>query len=379
MKRYSLFLILLSVVFGFMACQRDDSEPTFGEQRISRLYVSTSDYGDETNRIANVYIIDPADSSVFPELVPEGTPFSYEKGSIRAFISGAKGGRFINYTPFKGGWVFQGSQNLPGRIDTAVHIMTVNRFGALTNNSQQLASRRFNNVKGIDYTVDVEGTFVADYLFLLNGNTQVADTMYMLTNIDRFARPLRPRHYTRLDYNSFGIKVAGRDVFVSSYKSEQRPNSINGVIVYKDLVSKLLANVPDTLLTNLNEVKLSIAGANNIRGINYSKSRDLLLVTDYSGTGDDQQGRIFVFENFSTKNKSTGTITPDRTITSTGKLKQPLDVAIDDRPEGRFIYVADAGAKRVFRFKIDDKGNVEPNQELNLQGRTPQSLSLDAR
>lgn len=367
MKRYSLILILLSVVLGFTACQRDDSEPTFGERRISRLYVSTSDYGNATNRLPNVYIVDPADSSVFPVI-----------DSIYKFVSGAKGGRFISYSPFNGGRVFQGSQNSRNDLDTAVQVMNVNRYGGLTIGGQ-LSTRKFNNVLGLDYAVLRDGDAVLDYLFLLNGNTQVADTMYIVSNVGRFVRPTKPRYHVKLDYNSWGIKVAGRDVLVSTYKNAEKPNSTNGIVVYKNMMGRLSSNPLDTLLTGLTELKFNIEEATNVRGLAYSVDRDLLIVTDYSGPANNYVGQILFFEKFLARNLTSGILKADRKITSTGKLIEPLDVAVDSRSIGKYIYVADAGAKRVFRYLIDGKGEVAPDQELNLQGRTPISLSLDAR
>ena len=89
------------------------------------------------------------------------------------------------------------------------------------------------------------------------------------------------------------------------------------------------------------------------------------------------KGRILFFEGFSTYTTNEE-ITPTRIITS-AVLKQPMDVAIDSRTDGKYIYVADPIAKRVFRFLIDDVGDKEPNISLNLNGRSPQSISLDAR
>lgn len=369
MRGYSLLICLLLGILGFIACERDDDEPIIGERKVSRLYVSTSDYDPNAgDNFYNVYVVDPADSIVFPPL-----------DSIYKFKSGAKGGRFITYTPYSSGVVFQASQNLPGDIDTAIQVMNVSRTGVLSI-SNRLSTGKFNNVRGIDYSIKEEGGVVGEYLLVLNTNS-VNDTLYVVENPTRSLRYTNPRFELPLNYNSWAVKTVDYDVLVTSYASTNKPNAINGVLVYKNLINLFLANNADTLISSsdVSRIELTIKDAQNIRGISYSKVKDLLVLTDFDNQGGSPVGKILFIENFSTKWNTNGVLTPDRIITSTDVLKQPLDVAIDTREDGKFFYVADPVAKQVFRYLISDQGEVSPNLALSLSGRSPQSVSLDAR
>src|SRR5690606_17080323 len=81
---------------------------------------------------------------------------------------------------------------------------------------------------------------------------------------------------------------------------------------------------------------------------------------------------------------NTDVIKPSRVITgpNTG-LISPVDVAIDMRASGVYLYVADREAKKVSRFSYRDEGNVEPAAVIDtsglLYGTTPVGLALDAR
>lgn len=371
MKYCSFFIPLLIVFVGLASCQRNDDEPVVSERKISRLYISTSDYvRDGGNSYYNVFVVDPADSAVFPPI-----------DSIYKFTSGARGGKFITYSPFNGGVVFQSSQNYPNAIDTSIYVMGVSRSGVLSSRNE-ISFGRLNNVLGISYELIEEGNLTADYLLALKGDVD-ADTMFFVTRPTQSITNRKPRFYLPLNFNSWGVNTNKRDVVVSSYtseaSSEDKPDAFNGVVVFKGLLNKLAVSTPDTLFTNVDRFNLPIQGAKTVRGISYSEDLDLLVVTDYEGTGATSVGRILFFEKFYKKYTVTQTISPDRVIVSKGKLKQPLAVAIDGREGGSFIYVADAEAKRVFRFSINDSGDVVPNQELNLNGRTPFSLYLDAR
>lgn len=374
MKRFSLFFIILSILGGFVGCQRDDDEPVAPIRRISRLYISTADYdGNGGRTFNNVFVVDPADSNVFP---PLDAP-SPNDLAIYKYASSARGGGFINYAPFSGGIVFQSSKNTSNSLDTAIQVMTVSNTGILSNRNK-IATRKFDRVRGIHYAIVSEGQLTEDYLLILNASDSLGQTLYAVPQPASQGFYTKPRYTINLDYSPWGINVSGRDVFVSKVEDEFVPNSKNGIVVYKDLVTRFFLNPKDSLITGVARFDLAIEGASNIRGISYSKSKDLLVVTDYAGTDPvNYKGRILFFDNFS-KHTSSKTISPNRIINSTS-LKQPLDVAIDTRADGKFIYVADAVAKLVFRFLITDEGaDVKPSVSLNLN-RTPQSLSLDAR
>ena len=355
----NLLVYIYPVLLGVLltSCQRDDDEPLKVTREISRLYVSTSDYQANSNtNFHNVWAIDPVDSNDFPEI-----------SKIYKFTSAALGGNTIHYSPVSNGLLFQSSVNSPVFRDTAIQVMTISRLGVITN-SGLIGNRMYDKVRGMHYTVVVDGMVSQDFLLAVN----VADTV----NLFAFDKPRNNRGFTKprfrmeLDFNPWAILVNGYDLMMSKAESD------GGIVVYKDYTKKLLNEV-DTVIQVAKSFELNIAGAHNIRGMSYSKAKDILVLTDYVGEGVATEGRILVIEKFSTFSTN-AEITPSRIIKSS-KLVQPLDVAIDPRPEGKFLYVADPVARRVFRFSIDDDGLVNPNQELNLMNRAPQSLSLDAR
>lgn len=373
MKKYPLYFIFFIVLGVFLACERDDDEPQAPGRVISRLYVSTSDYDGSGTQYDNLFVIDPVDSTAFPE---------ENRDSITGVVSGAKGGSFIHFTPF-GGIIFQGSQNTAPFIDTAVQVLTVSEKGIINPNYGRIPNRRFDGVRGLFYTIVNEGTSNSyDYLVMLNSSKLsnakgTRDSLFVIERPKAQRNFTVPRFYMPLDYNPWGIYISDRDVYVTSFSNATKAESPNGIIVYKNLTSKFVANTKDSLLSNELRFDLTIAGARRIRGISYSKVKDLMVVTDVGVSESDTEGRILIFENFS-KYTSASTISPDRVITSTS-LRVPLDVAIDPRENGRFLYVADSGSKQILRFNISDSGAVTPNASVGLFGRTPVSLSLDAR
>lgn len=370
MKTFPWYLLIFGLVF-ISSCQRNDDEPIFGERPISRLYISTSDY-DGTNSLANIFIVDPADSSVFPEA---------NRTEISQFTSSAKGGSFINFDPYNG-LVFHGSQNSPVYADTAIQVMTVSPTGVLKN-TNMVGNRRFDGVRGIASTVLKENNLSDLYLLFVNSSRLNAsndtDTMFVVSRPQNQGKLAKPTFYMPLDYNSWKIVISDRDVLVSSFANSAKPNVTNGIVFYKNLLSKFISTVPESPLKDYSRIDLNIEGAKIVRGISYSKELDLLVVTDTEGEGAMSKGRILFFQNFSSLATSSKTIKADRIVTSS-KLQQPVDIAIDTRKGAKYIYVADAIAKRVFRFMIDDSGVVNtPNQEINLFNRTPVGVSLDAR
>lgn len=373
MKKYQLYFIVFLILGVVIACERDDNEPAASNRVISRLYVSTSDYDGSGTQYDNLFVIDPVDSSAFPE---------EKRDSIIGVVSGVKGGNFVHFTPF-GGVIFQGSQNSSSFLDTAVQVLAVSIRGTVDPSSGRIPNRRFDGVRGLFYTIVNEGVSNSyDFLVMLNSSKLsnargTRDSMFVVERPRAQRTYSVPRFYMPLDYNPWGINISDRDVYVSSFSNAAKPESPNGIIVYKNLTSKFVANSPDSLLSNYARFDLKISGARRIRGISYSKVKDLMVVTDVGVDETDSEGKIFVFENFSNHTASS-TIAPDRVITSSS-LRLPLDIAIDTREEGKYLYVADAGSKRVLRFNITDSGQVTPNASVGLFGRTPVSLSLDAR
>jgi hypothetical protein len=369
--RKLLFLYLIpTLLMGAISCQRDDDEPPAREiKAISRLYISTSDYqaGASTN-LENIWIVDPADGDDFPV-----------ESDVKGYVSAAKGGRTIHYSPLSNGLIFQSGINSPGLNDTSIQVLSVNVLGVPSSRAK-LPNRRLDNVRGMHYTVvnNATGTLAQEFLLAIQKSDTVA-TPYLFA----FYKPInsgfyaKPRFQMALDFIPWGITMDEKDVYIVRTGDA----SIEGAVVsYKGFAQNLIEK-SDTTLTNISPTyTLTIEGARNLRGISYSKSKDILLLTDYSVVGTEvRDGRILVFENFSS-HTTTQKITPTRIITGAAtKLKQPMDVAIDSRADGKYIYVADSGSRRVFRFLIEDNGNVAPNAELNLRGRTPESISLDAR
>lgn len=362
MKKFPLLILVFSVICSFVACERDDDEPEALRRQISRLYVSTSDYDPNAGvNFYNVYVIDPADSSAFP---PENVD------SISGFRSAAKGGKFIHYTPFNNGLVFQGSQNDALDIDTAVQVMQVSNTGVVSSRAK-LATRKFNDTRGLFYTVVNEGNLSEDYLVVLN-----TDTLFAVNRPSSRGTYTVPNFYMPIDYYGWGLNINERDLFVSTYTSVGKPNSFNGIVVYKNFTSQFITN-SDSLLTSNSRIDLRISGAGQVRGISYSKEKDLLVVVDYSGTSPNYQGRVLFFDNFSS-NTTSGSITPDRIIVSP-ELKQPQSIAIDTRVDAKYLYVADVFQKKIYRYFITDNGTVSPNQTIGVFNKTPYSISLDAR
>ncbi|WP_159634184.1 hypothetical protein [Sphingobacterium composti Ten et al. 2007 non Yoo et al. 2007] len=369
--RKILFLYLIpTLLLAAVSCQRDDDEPPARpEKPISRLYVSTSDYqAGASSNLENLWVIDPADDDSFGDA-----------NNIKGIVSGAKGGKTIHYSPLNQGMVFQSSINSFGTNDTSVQVLSINLQGLPTYRAK-LSNRRLDNVRGMNYVVvnNNEGTLNQDFLLALQKSDTVA-TPYLFA----FYRPVnsgflaKPRFQMPLDFIPWGLKIQDKDMYIVRTGDA---DNMGAVVAYKDFTQKLIERVDSTLTNIKPSYTLSIAGAHNLRGIAYSKEKDIMVITDYNVSGNTvSNGRILIFDNFSANNTDKS-ISPSRVITGAAtKLVQPMDVAMDERPDGKYIYVADSGAKRVFRYMIEDSGNVAPNGELNLKNRTPESISLDSR
>ena len=365
MKKFFLYICPLLIVLGFVACERDDDEPIRERKVITRLYVSTEDYdGGGASSFYNVWAVDEVDSTDFSEV-----------GSVYTFTSSAKGGSFIHFSPFSG-LLFQGSINSSVYLDTAVQVMTVSDVGVLRNVGQ-VATRRLDNTLGLYYTVVNSGNLSDDFLLTLNSSDTSGANLFAFARPRNSGRYAKPRFTMNLDFIPWGIEVNNADAYITSVGNSAGSTGESKVVVYKDYTSKLIANTPDSVITDITRYDLEVVGAQNLRGISYSANKDLLVLTDYSGAGSGSVGRILLFEEFS-KNTASGEITPTRIITSP-VLKQPLDVAVDTRATGKYLFVADPVARRVFRFGIDDSGVKEPSATLDLNNRAPRSVSLDAR
>src|SRR5690606_10993513 len=157
-----------------------------------------------------------------------------------------------------------------------------------------------------------------------------------------------------------------------------------GTHMFQNL-TKMAGNASDSM-SNLRPARtFRIEDATtDLRGSSYDKIKKEVAIAE-KGDRTLVNGRNFIFANFSNiVNGSSDVINPTRVITGprTG-LVAPVDVAMDTRAGGVYLYVADRAAKKIFRFKSTDNGDVEPDDVLDTSelgyGVTPVGLALDAR
>lgn len=344
-------LLTLCSVFLFSACEMDDDEPILN-QSISRLYISFSDYNPDVQQqaVQNVRVITNSDSTVFGE------------GRLAAgFVSPAHGGGAIHFHP-AARYVFHASSNVTA-VDTNIYSLQVGETGGLKVGGK-IANEKLTNIRGLVFHPSLDKL----YSVRVSSDSSLVYVFNMPRGINRHIHPSQ----------TFIIKN-NRPVWDATIWQSKlylsRSGQDGGVDIYDDLVV-----TRDTLLTDQEpSVALTISGTQNIRGMSVDTVNNMLAVTDFSGTGENAEGRVLIFENFSELVANSGTITPTRIIegAKTG-LKQPVDVDLDFREGSEFLYVADAVAKKVFRFKKESSGDVAPDDAYE-NGLTPVSLSLDAR
>lgn len=362
MERIFHVLVLLTGFIALSGCLREDNEPDRPLRPISRLYVSTSEYEVNTDltRLPNIYVIDPADAT------------DLERISSR-YTSGARGGNRILYDPeFRG--VFQSAVNNPSYIDTTVQVLNLNQETGLLGAWATIISDQLNAVRGMDYHA-----YSRQVLFV--NSSGASSNILVYRNPQTKRNPVPPDFrvpITGIGANQLPTALMIHDISLDAanlqnitYMTTVGTNS--QIVGYNNLMQRLIG---DTVVNNVSpDFVLTIPNANNLSGISYSPTLDLLVLTDYT----NNQGRILFFENFSSHN-TTGSITPSRLIEGSATLLQtPRDVEIDIRENAIYLYVADPGDRSVLRFRIDDEGNVAPNARLVIEGRTPVGISLDAR
>ncbi|MHC8948030.1 hypothetical protein [Sphingobacterium hungaricum] len=347
--RFTSALVLLVVIgLGFVtSCIRDDAEPASQDVNNARLYFSTLEYQTNTAVAAynNAYLISPPDSP------------SFENISL-SFNSGARGGSVI-YFDRNLQMVFHSSQNNLGDLDTTIYGLSVGTTGVLSSKSK-IGNRLFQSIKGMAYDLGEDRLYAYDNIskaiYVTTAprskiNYAAIVTSFMLQNISGWA-----------------LSLVGPDMFMT------KTGANGGIAIFENITSK--TNATYTAFTP--DHTITIDGSSNIRGISYDTVKDVLVLTDYELSGNESIGKIYIFENFK-DSKDQSTLVPTRTITgaATGLL-QPMDVAIDNRSTGKFIWVADQRAKKILRFNISDNGNVEPDAAFNST-YTPVSLALDTR
>lgn len=346
------FAVVLILVVSY-ACERDDAEPEFVTQKFSRLYVSLEEYNDtESAAFVNVRVIYPADSTEF------------ELGL--SHTSSAKGGGPLYFSPYLKS-LFQASANRDGRNDTVVYRLEVGNTNGVLSNAGQLRHRLYSYVKGMTYHPMTESFFIA--------NSEGEDAGFYVVNRPRskngHAKPLKKFKVPGM--TSWGLAIGSEETLFAS-----KTGADGGIYVFERMVTKEVNRADSTATIEPDRI-LKIAGTSNLRGLSYDTVKNVMAVVDYPTTGAVGQGRVLIFDNFSSLTKQES-ITPTRIITgvATG-LHQPVDVALDTREGGKYLYVADRAAKKVLRFNIADKGNVAPDKVIDTKGQSPVGLALDSR
>lgn len=355
---YKIFIVLalLSLVY---ACKSDDDEPEFDAAQFSRLYVSFQEYSSgNTTPEVSIRLIYPADSS----------EFKYEANN--GHTSPAKGGSTVYYHPYMK-TVFLASDNSSGLNDSSLYRMTVGQFGDLSN-SGQLTNMNFQRIRGISYHKEAENLYLTNAIPSKSG-------IYV---INRPSGKSGNMKITKRLMSENTLFWAAAYAHSNLYVVKAKDDEVGGIYVFNDIVKPARStSVTDTLATLNPSKTLAITGAANMRGLSYDTVKNVLAVTDYPTGAAVGEGRILVFENFSTLAAGEGPLVPTRIITgvATG-LHQPVSVALDTRATAQYLYVADQASKKVSRFLINDFGNATPDKILQAPGnRTPISISLDAR
>jgi len=360
MKRVLFLSLLFLFITGiWIACKRNDTEPDYPVSPISRLYVSFSDIANSDTRVyENIIVFDPADSA--SQFIPDPN---------MALNSSPKTGMGITFSPD----LPQGFQ--VSRDDTTIKYFSVNDAGSLSN-----ASRSFKDTITLYSPRSIRYDSKSDQLFITNdlANNPSLSIYY---NPIRLAGQQAPRKRIQLDRQPWGIamgmQIEQDSVILVTMQGDAKQLwgfKMHGIATGEQFVK----GAPD--------YKLTINGADDLRGIAYSPQLDLLVVSDLGaaqinqGSDHSKDGKIYIIENAKQAITAGGSITPTRIITgATTTLVDPIDVAIAGLPNrNQFIYVADR-EKHILRFDIDANGDKAPNSSYNTAPLTPEFIYLDAR
>lgn len=328
------FLLLVLVGTSLIACKKNDDEPILPPTRISRLYVSFSDVqtDDLAQPYENIGVFDPADSSTL------STPM--------LFNSKVRGGAGIYYNPYAKR-VFQGSAQ-----EFSIKTFSVSLVGVLG-----VAS------SFVDSTLTSQQDLAYDAV-----STNLYVTNSLTNSIHVYDKGATRNGILTIGPKRFGLTGQPRGLVLD--------NDSIMVVLRSDAVNEiaLLENpskIDSGAVTGLK--KITVSGASDLRGIAYSKKLNLVVVSDVTN------GKVYIIENAREAFTQSSTVSVEQSIGGalTG-ISQPIDVAIDDRDEKLFLYVADREKKAILRFNLSDRGNVAPQTtyETNL---TPVSIYLDAR
>lgn len=351
MIKYS-FPALLAILIC-LSCSDDSVEPDQQAFDFSRLYVSLEEYGTSNSGLpdTNIRVVRRADSTVF----------SFDT----THLSPARGGGPIYFNPFLKALI-QASANPTGANDPSLYVVNINDKGELANTSASMTSSFFSSVKGLAYHR------ASDALFVVNANGENSG-IYVVDRPKNMSRNQKPRK---------NLFTGNLPMWGAAYKSNQlfvSKQGDNGGIYVFDNIATVRVNPVDSSAQFAPSRTLEIDGAKNLRGLCYDTLKNVLAITDYTDGTTVGTGRILIFEAFGTM-LSGSKLEPTRIITGAAtQLTQPVDVAIDSRATGQYIYVADK-TKKIFRFKITDNGNVQPDKILDTEEfGTPVGLALDSR
>ena len=347
---------MLALILGFYACERDDAEPNLEMRKFTRLYVSFEEHRlNKQPPDTNVRIIYPADSSVF-----------VFNGRHRSEI---QGGGPIYFEP-QLNVLFQASVNRAGSNDTSIAVLSMGSTGSL-NNSGLPKSRYYNSVRGMVFHPR------ANVLYIVNGAGPDAGVYVME----------RPRYANRETQPVKKLRNSSLAMWGAAYQNEQlftsKASVPGGMYVVEDRANVGVNDRDSVGRLDPTRILLIEGAENNLRGLFYDTVKNVLAVSQLGDGTTSGSGRILIFENFSDLVEEE-TITPTRVITgaNTG-LISPVDVVIDTRETGVYLYVVDREARKISRFKYTDDGNIAPDKVIDTSdlkdGRTPVSITLDTR
>ena len=351
--RWIFALAMITTLIGIVACERDDDEP-FINRDFSRLYISFSDYSTNPQVASptNIGVIKRADSTNFADV-----------NNFQPFQSRTFGGNAISFSP-AAQRVFLSSINQVVS-DTSIQIFMVGPEGNLANDGK-IDNKHANKVTGLVYYPSV------DVLFGIDVSSSTIISYDIPKNRKDYMKVSR-RFIIEDELLPWALAIHNNIMYVS------RNGTNGGVDIYEGLISRRT----DTLYNDVKPTRsLRIADTHNIQGMSLDTVNNTLALTDYTTSGTTSTGRILLFENFSELAKNGGNITPTRIITgpNTGLIR-PSDVALDFKENSKYLYVADPGAKKVYRFLKTAEGDSKPDSEFSYRNgaSTPVGLSLDSR
>ncbi|MFD2970202.1 YncE family protein [Sphingobacterium bambusae] len=349
--KYCFFAFVAMIVLA-ASCSEDETEPTGRINSVSRLYVSFEEYESSDDGIAdtNMRIVKKADSTVF--------------NLDTAHLSMARGGGIILFNPFLKS-VIQASANTDVQRDSAIYVTQVQLQGQLSNGGM-MASSLLRKVRGMAYHR------ASDALFVVNADADRSG-IFVVDRPNSVSQNRKPwKQFFTGNLPMWGAAYRDNRLFVAKQGTE------GGIYVFESIVTRPV-NVVDSTASLAPARTLAIENARNLHGMAYDTVRNMLAITDYTDGTTPGTGRILIFENFNGMINGTS-ITPTRIITGAATLlTQPVDVAIDTRATGQYLYVADR-SKKVLRFLISDNGNATPDRIIDTEEYgTPVALSLDSR